>query len=125
MSCLRREASACEFLRRDLHSSLPHNVSVHSRIQQTKDQKMMRKNIRAKFLLIAVLGLTLLLANGNVLFTSRVARAQGIDVAGMDKSIDPGDDFFDYVNGGWSKAVQIPSDRPSFGAFDAIDEKVN
>ena len=85
----------------------------------------MKKNMRARFLLVAVVGLALLLANGNVLLTSRVAKAQGIDLAGMDKSIDAGDDFFGYVNGGWSKAVQIPSDRPSYGAFDAIAEKVN
>ena len=78
-----------------------------------------------KHLKIVAIVLALLLASGNVLFTSRVSTAQGLDLAGMDKSIDPGDDFFNYANGGWSKAVQIPADRPSYGAFDAIAEKVN
>lgn len=85
---------------------------------------MTKKTTRANFLMIAALGVALLLANGNVPFSSRVARAQGIDLAGMDKSVDPGDDFFSYANGGWLKATEIPSDRPAYGAFDMIAEKV-
>jgi putative endopeptidase len=49
----------------------------------------------------------------------------GIDIAGMDKSTDPGDNFFGYVNGGWMKSTQIPSDRTSFGAFDVIFDEVS
>src|SRR5205809_393731 len=86
---------------------------------------MTKNKMSLKHLKIVAIALALLLASGNVLFTSRVSTAQGIDLAGMDKSIDPGDDFFNYANGGWSKAVQIPADRPSYGAFDAIAEKVN
>jgi putative endopeptidase len=41
----------------------------------------------------------------------------GIDTAGMDKSVKPGDDFFAYVNGNWAKTTQIPADRSSYGAF--------
>jgi putative endopeptidase len=85
---------------------------------------MIKKRNRKPFLMIAVLGLALLLANGNLLLSSRVARAQGIDLAGMDKSVDPGDDFFSYANGGWFKTVEIPADRPAYGAFDMIAEKV-
>jgi putative endopeptidase len=49
----------------------------------------------------------------------------GIDLAGMDRSIDPGDDFFGYTNGGWMKSTEIPADRSSFGAFDVIFDVVN
>jgi len=48
----------------------------------------------------------------------------GIDVAGMDRSVDPGDDFFAYTNGGWLKATEIPPDRSSFGTFSVIDDTV-
>ena len=41
----------------------------------------------------------------------------GIDTAGMDKSVKPGDDFFGYVNGTWAKNTPIPSDRSSYGGF--------
>ena len=84
----------------------------------------MKKSLRAKFLMIGVLGVALLLANGSVRLSMRVARAQGIEVAAIDKSVDPGDDFFSYANGGWLKATQIPADRPSYGAFNVIAEKV-
>ena len=41
----------------------------------------------------------------------------GIDLAAMDKSVLPGNDFFDYVNGGWLKTATIPPDRSSTGSF--------
>ena len=46
----------------------------------------------------------------------------GVDLAGMDKAAKPGDDFFDYVNGGWMKTSQIPADRSSWGSFDELGE---
>jgi putative endopeptidase len=86
----------------------------------------MKKNMRAKYMKLAVVVLALLLANANLFLSSRVVvTAQGLDVAGMDKSVDPGEDFFRYANGRWFTAAQIPADRPSYGAFDFIAEKVN
>jgi putative endopeptidase len=41
----------------------------------------------------------------------------GINLAYLDKSIEPGDNFFQYANGDWLKTVQIPPDRSSTGAF--------
>ncbi len=41
----------------------------------------------------------------------------GIDLAGMDKSAAPGDDFNAYTNGGWIKATPIPADKPEYGIF--------
>jgi predicted metalloendopeptidase len=35
----------------------------------------------------------------------------------MDKSVSPGDDFDEYVNGGWLKTTEIPADKPSYGIF--------
>lgn len=39
----------------------------------------------------------------------------GLDVAGIDKSVKPGDDFFAYANGAWDKTAEIPADRSSYG----------
>ncbi|MUV14942.1 M13 family metallopeptidase [Noviluteimonas gilva] len=39
----------------------------------------------------------------------------GIDLAGIDKSVKPGDDFEEYANGAWRKKTQIPADRASIG----------
>lgn len=41
----------------------------------------------------------------------------GIDLAGIDQSIRPGNDFFGYTNGTWLKTAQIPADRSSTGSF--------
>jgi putative endopeptidase len=41
--------------------------------------------------------------------------SRGIDVAGIDRAIAPGDDFFKYANGAWLAVAQIPADRSSWG----------
>ncbi|MGH8124328.1 MAG: M13 family metallopeptidase [Rhodanobacteraceae bacterium] len=41
----------------------------------------------------------------------------GINLSYIDKSVKPGDDFFEYANGDWLKTAQIPADRSSTGAF--------
>jgi endothelin-converting enzyme/putative endopeptidase len=41
----------------------------------------------------------------------------GIVVANIDTSVKPGDDFYHYVNGGWIKRTEIPSDRGGVGVF--------
>ncbi|HOZ24244.1 MAG TPA: hypothetical protein PLI83_05600, partial [Thermomonas sp.] len=41
----------------------------------------------------------------------------GIDLAGMDKAVQPGDDFDAYANGTWAKTTEIPADRSSTGTF--------
>ncbi len=38
-----------------------------------------------------------------------------MDVAGMDLSIAPGENFFAYANGGWIATTEIPADRGSYG----------
>jgi putative endopeptidase len=39
----------------------------------------------------------------------------GLDLAGMDRAVAPGDDFFAYANGAWVKRTEIPADRGSYG----------
>ncbi|WP_147653646.1 M13 family metallopeptidase [Vulcaniibacterium gelatinicum] len=51
---------------------------------------------------------------------SRRMGAWGVDLAGMDRSVSPGADFFGYVNGAWAKTTQIPADRSMYGAFAAL-----
>jgi putative endopeptidase len=53
------------------------------------------------------------------------AREHGPDIAGMDKAVRPGDDFFSYANGNWFKSTQIPPDRSSIGVFSILDAKAN
>ncbi|MCM2314235.1 MAG: peptidase M13 [Thermoanaerobaculia bacterium] len=49
--------------------------------------------------------------------------AWGIDLAGMDTSVRPGDDFFRFVNGKWADTTQIPPDKVRYGAFETLRDK--
>ena len=46
----------------------------------------------------------------------------GFDIAGMDKSIRPGDDFYAFANGTWAKSTPIPADRSNYGMFTVLDD---
>ena len=46
--------------------------------------------------------------------------AFGIDLDGMDKTVAPGDNFYEYVDGTWAKKTAIPADKSSYGAFDVL-----
>ncbi len=49
--------------------------------------------------------------------------AHGIDLAGMDTTVAPGDDFNAYTNGGWFKATEIPPDKASVGPWSVVYDK--
>ena len=46
--------------------------------------------------------------------------AWGIDLTGMDSSVQPGDDFYTYVNGVWDTKAVIPPDRSNIGSFSEL-----
>jgi predicted metalloendopeptidase len=41
----------------------------------------------------------------------------GIDLAGMDPSVKPYEDFYEYANGKWLASATIPADRPAIAMF--------
>ena len=46
----------------------------------------------------------------------------GLDTAGMDKSITPGNDFYGFANGTWAKNTAIPADKSNYGMFTVLDD---
>jgi putative endopeptidase len=50
------------------------------------------------------------------------APATGLDTAGMDRSVRPGDNFFSYANGTWLAHTEIPVDRSSYGSSSILVE---
>ena len=46
----------------------------------------------------------------------------GFDEAGMDRSVPPGDNFYQFANGTWAKNTPIPADKPNYGAFNFLDD---
>ncbi len=49
----------------------------------------------------------------------------GVDLAGRDLSVRPGNDFFQYANGTWAANTLIPDDRTRWGTFDILREKAD
>jgi endothelin-converting enzyme/putative endopeptidase len=51
-----------------------------------------------------------------------------VNVSYMDRSVRPGDDFYDYANGDWIKHTEIPADRagtaPALPLADEMDKRV-
>ena len=41
----------------------------------------------------------------------------GVDLAGIDRNVAPGDSFDRYANGGWRARTEIPADRSRIGSF--------
>jgi predicted metalloendopeptidase len=50
------------------------------------------------------------------------ASDHGLDFAGMDTAVAPGDDFFRYANGHWLATTEIPPDRSSWGVSGQLVE---
>jgi len=51
--------------------------------------------------------------------------AKGINTEYLDKSIQPGKDFYSFVNGGWMRTTEIPSDRSSWGSFHELSKNTD
>jgi putative endopeptidase len=48
---------------------------------------------------------------------------RGIDEAGMDRSVAPGDDFFAFANGTWLERTEIPADQSGWGVANVLAEE--
>ncbi|WNG57878.1 M13 family metallopeptidase [Archangium gephyra] len=49
----------------------------------------------------------------------------GVDTAGMNTAVAPGDNFYRYVNGTWLEKAEIPADRSSYGMFTKLAEEAS
>ena len=47
----------------------------------------------------------------------------GFDLAGMDRSIAPGNDFNGFANGKWAATTTIPGDHAFWGVWDVLEDK--
>jgi putative endopeptidase len=71
-------------------------------------------------LLAGAFAVTLMVSCGNKKNNQKVEAA--INSTNLDTTTKPGDDFYQYANGGWLKNNPIPADKSRFGAFEEIDE---
>ncbi|MFD2514441.1 M13 family metallopeptidase [Pontibacter locisalis] len=50
---------------------------------------------------------------------------RGLDLANLDTTVNPCQDFYEYANGGWVKNNPIPASESRWGAFNELAEKNN
>jgi len=85
--------------------------------------------VKHKFLLVAaLLATTACTPSGPAANSSAEAQAGkgiGVDLAGIDKNVKPGDDFDSYASGAWRAKTEIPADRSSTGTFLQVLEKAD
>lgn len=55
----------------------------------------------------------------------KAAPARGLDLAGMDRSVLPGNDFFAHANGAWLRRTVIPADRGSYGVGEEVADRTD
>jgi putative endopeptidase len=65
--------------------------------------------------LLTALALTAPLMSPGSMTAQQAHTSAALDVAGMDRSVKPGDNFFEYANGTWLKQTEIPADRSTYG----------
>jgi putative endopeptidase len=51
--------------------------------------------------------------------------SHGLDLAGIDRSVAPGANFFAYANGAWIKTAEIPADRSVYSSGSILVELTN
>ncbi len=66
--------------------------------------------------------LVLLLASAMAQVRPDGTKAHGISVADMDRSVQPGDDFYHYANGEWIRRAMIPPDQAGISVFSQLDD---
>ena len=47
----------------------------------------------------------------------------GIDQSGFDTSVDPAENFYQYVNGTWLEQTEIPADKSNYGSFTKLADE--
>lgn len=60
-----------------------------------------------------------------LLFSAPLLAQHGINTQYMDKSVNPADDFFRYVNGAWLDKTEMPADRTRWGSFDELRQNTD
>ena len=79
----------------------------------------MNKNIIAAGLVAAALTCSITACKNPKQANTKFA---GVDLVNFDTTVSPGQDFFQYVNGGWLKNNPVPASESRWGSFSEVNE---
>src|ERR1700683_1704720 len=87
----------------------------------------MKRTIRFSQFALALLGAWVFAAAPTAYPQDALAgqETHGIAIANMDRSVKPGDDFYDYANGDWITRTELPPDRARVGVFTKLADLSN
>ena len=68
---------------------------------------------------IGIFALLLLIVSCNA--PKETSEKKEILITGIDSTLRPGDDFFEYVNGKWLREVKIPESQPGVGSYSFLN----
>ncbi len=77
---------------------------------------------------VSLASLSIAVAAGHAAAPATKARAAnapqygafGFDAVGMDRSVAPGQSFYNFANGNWDRTTQIPADQANYGMFTVL-----
>jgi putative endopeptidase len=72
--------------------------------------------------LLPLAGSILLTLNAAAPAQTAAPLAHGINIANMDTSVRPGDDFYTFANGGFVARTKLPPDRATIGVFTVLSD---
>ncbi|QYA25081.1 M13 family metallopeptidase [Gramella sp. MT6] len=78
-----------------------------------------------RILFVSVLGAGLFTACNDDKKVEEKEEIHGINLAYMDTTTTPQEDFFRYVNGAWLDSTEIPNDRTRWGSFDELRQRTD
>ncbi|TCO04427.1 M13 family metallopeptidase [Natronoflexus pectinivorans] len=73
--------------------------------------------------LVKVKIITLIMLSAFIYSCSNAPQKPALDPANMDITVNPGDDFYRFVNNGWLQNNPLPDDYSRYGAFEQLNEE--
>ncbi|HKJ49316.1 MAG TPA: hypothetical protein VJ973_09520, partial [Christiangramia sp.] len=78
-----------------------------------------------RILLLSAVGASVFTACNDDKKVEEKEEVHGINLAYMDTTTTPKEDFFRYVNGAWLDSTEIPNDRTRWGSFDELRQRTD
>lgn len=86
----------------------------------------MKKNSLKSILSVAILAAAVSACNEkDTKMASADTEERGIILSNMDTTVNPKEDFYNFVNGSWMKNTEIPEDQDRWGGFNVLRKKTD